>query len=663
MANTYSSNLRLIIQSNGSNSGTWGTYTNTNIGTLLEQAITGIGAIAVSGSSDHTLTSTDGASDEARNAILNVTGTLTAAINIICPTVSKTYIIKNGTTGGYAITLKTSGGTGISVPNGFTMFLYCDGTNVVEAVNYQTTGKFSSVTDTGLTSGRVTYAGTGGLLQDSSALTFDGTTLTSTKFAGALNGTVGATTPSTGAFTTLSASSTVSGTGFSTYLASPPAIGGTAAAAGSFTTLSASSTVSGTGFSTYLASPPAIGGTTAAAITGTTITATTGLSGPHNGTVGATTPAGGRFTTLSASSYMYVGPTQYSGVPFTNSTNLTDSIAYSNYTTSVIQSTVTNGAHGYYSNLSTAAASFTLTNLYHFKADKGSFGAGSTVTNQYGYCADSSLVGATNNYGFYGNIPGATNYNLYMAGSAPNYLAGSLNIGANAYVGYNFQNAKLLSGASSCFANMTTGLIQSDVTNAYGYYSNLSTAAASFTLTNLYHFGAGRNSFGPGSTVTNQYGFLADSTITGATNNYGFYGNVASGSNSYNLYMNGTADNWFSGNVRIGGAGGLGYTTGSGGAVTQATSRTTGVTLNKTNGAITLVSAAGSASYQSFTVTNSTVVATDTIIINQKSGTDLYEVFITAVAAGSFRVTFATTGGTTTEQPVFNFAVIKAVTA
>lgn len=82
--------------------------------------------------------------------------------------------------------------------------------------------------------------------------------------ASAFNGSVGATTASTGAFTTLSASSTVSGTGFSTYLASPPAIGGTAAAAGAFTTLSASSTVSGTGFSTYLASPPAIGGTTPA---------------------------------------------------------------------------------------------------------------------------------------------------------------------------------------------------------------------------------------------------------------------------------------------------------------------------------------------------------------------------------------------------------------
>jgi hypothetical protein len=82
---------------------------------------------------------------------------------------------------------------------------------------------------------------------------------------------IGATTAGTGAFTTLSASSTVSGAGFSTYLASPPAIGGTAAAAGSFTTLSASSTVSGTGFSTYLASPPAIGGTAPAAGTFTSV--------------------------------------------------------------------------------------------------------------------------------------------------------------------------------------------------------------------------------------------------------------------------------------------------------------------------------------------------------------------------------------------------------
>jgi hypothetical protein len=98
-------------------------------------------------------------------------------------------------------------------------------------------------------------------------------------FNGPVNGTVGATTPAAASVTTLAASSTVSGTGFSTYLASPPAIGGTAAAAGSFTTLSASSTVSGTGFSTYLASPPAIGGTAAAAVSSTALSYTTTLTG------------------------------------------------------------------------------------------------------------------------------------------------------------------------------------------------------------------------------------------------------------------------------------------------------------------------------------------------------------------------------------------------
>lgn len=111
------------------------------------------------------------------------------------------------------------------------------------------------------------------------------------------------------------------------------------------------------------------------------------------------------------------------------------------------------------------------------------------------------------------------------------------------------------------------------------------------------------------------------------------------------------------------GTAGVGYATGAGGTVTQITSRTTGVTLNKTSGAITLVSAAGSATAATFTVTNSTVAATDVIILNQKSGTDLYDLMVTAVAAGSFNITFRTTGGTTTETPVFNFAVIKGVAA
>ena len=108
---------------------------------------------------------------------------------------------------------------------------------------------------------------------------------------------------------------------------------------------------------------------------------------------------------------------------------------------------------------------------------------------------------------------------------------------------------------------------------------------------------------------------------------------------------------------------GLGYASGAGSTVTQATSRTTGVTINKVSGAITLVSAAGTSSYTTFTVTNSTVAATDVVIVNQKSGTDKYLAFVSNVAAGSFNITFSDVSGTTTEQPVFNFAVIKAVAA
>ena len=120
-----------------------------------------------------------------------------------------------------------------------------------------------------------------------------------------------------------------------------------------------------------------------------------------------------------------------------------------------------------------------------------------------------------------------------------------------------------------------------------------------------------------------------------------------------------------SGNVLVTGtgAGSLGYGTGSGGVVTQGTSRTTGVTLSKPTGAITMFSAAGSATAATFTVTNTLVAATDTIILNQKSGTNLYVLLVTAVAAGSFNITFYTTGGTATDAPVINFSLIKGVTA
>ena len=107
----------------------------------------------------------------------------------------------------------------------------------------------------------------------------------------------------------------------------------------------------------------------------------------------------------------------------------------------------------------------------------------------------------------------------------------------------------------------------------------------------------------------------------------------------------------------------VGYATGAGGTVTQGTSRTTGVTLSKRSGAITLFTAAGTSAYTSFTVTNTLVSATDTIIVNQKSGTNTYLAFVTAVADGSFRITFSSVSGTASDAPVFNFVVIKGVAA
>lgn len=107
---------------------------------------------------------------------------------------------------------------------------------------------------------------------------------------------------------------------------------------------------------------------------------------------------------------------------------------------------------------------------------------------------------------------------------------------------------------------------------------------------------------------------------------------------------------------------GLGYGTGSGAAVVQLTSRTTGVTVNRNNGRITLVSAAGSTTPFSFVVTNSAVVTSDVVLLSVRSATNVYLAFVTAVGTGSFTVTMYTTGGTATDAPVVNFVVLKTDT-
>jgi hypothetical protein len=137
MATQYTSILKLALPTEGELSGTWGDVVNNNITSMVEEAIAGRAVIDSWTANGHTLTTADGTTAEARCAMLEFTDTntdLTGNASVICPTASKIYIAKNATGAGYSVTLKTSAGTGIAVPDGETMFLFCDGTNVVEAV-------------------------------------------------------------------------------------------------------------------------------------------------------------------------------------------------------------------------------------------------------------------------------------------------------------------------------------------------------------------------------------------------------------------------------------------------------------------------------------------------------------------------------------------------
>ncbi len=137
MASTYSS-LKIELIGTGDQTGTWGATTNTNLGTAIEEAITGYGAATFTADSALTITLTDtNAAQIARNLVINVTSSvsLTGTQNLIVPTIEKQYFIFNNTTGGQSINVKTSAGTGVIVPNGGKVVLYVDGTNVVPAIN------------------------------------------------------------------------------------------------------------------------------------------------------------------------------------------------------------------------------------------------------------------------------------------------------------------------------------------------------------------------------------------------------------------------------------------------------------------------------------------------------------------------------------------------
>jgi len=134
MPSSYSTDLKLELMVTGEKAGLWGDITNTNLN-ILQQAIAGYEAISLNATTGATLTFTNGTTSNGKNAVLDLTGTITTSVNVIVPDgIEKNYIIKNSTSGSHAVVVKTTSGSGATFDatnKGFKL-VYSDGTDVVD---------------------------------------------------------------------------------------------------------------------------------------------------------------------------------------------------------------------------------------------------------------------------------------------------------------------------------------------------------------------------------------------------------------------------------------------------------------------------------------------------------------------------------------------------
>ena len=139
MASSYSTDLKLELMVTGENAGLWGDITNTNLN-ILQQAIAGYSSITLNATTGATLVFSNGLESNGKNAVLNLAGTLTSSVNVIVPdsgsgtAPEKLYTVKNSTSGAFAVTFKTTSGTGATwaaADKGIKL-LYSDGTNITD---------------------------------------------------------------------------------------------------------------------------------------------------------------------------------------------------------------------------------------------------------------------------------------------------------------------------------------------------------------------------------------------------------------------------------------------------------------------------------------------------------------------------------------------------
>jgi hypothetical protein len=805
MASTYSPNLRLELIGTGEQQGTWGTTTNTNLGTLLEEAIGGYVSVTVSNSGDTTLSTNNGSADQSRNAVINLTGTITAARNVICPAIEKLYVVKNATTGGFSVTFKVSGQTGVTIPNGETYFLYVDGIDAnkivgnvasTNATNTFTENQIISVTDNTDAALRVTQLGTGNaiLVEDETnpdatpfVINGVGVVTSGATSAPAIGGNLfranllgsgsyyaaafGYTAPST--LTSIVTLVKSRGADWSTRgsviqddrlgdisfvgddgtnLTSIGAIiraavdgtPGTGDMPGRLAFLTTSDGLAiptermrinskgnvnigdaaDPGYVLQITGSTNITALMVGSISGTTLTITSvssgsisvgdrvflGTSGLDYNTyitaLGTGTGGVGTYTINNtatvASTAMYFSASKNSTISFVN----TDTTLATNQLIGGIEwygsdvSTPGAGVKGY---IATISESLTPDTAMLFGTSDNT--ASTQAVERMRIASDGKVGIGTKAPGNLLDVGGAAQATTFEVGNVSDTTISRVSAGVIAVEG---DTVAMLTAAQT-FAGLKTftGGIQSTANAIYNVQNaNTKTVAnAAIGATGSQYIGwsatgsatavgLGNQSTGTGGVFYEGYKARGGdtTTITAAASGddiltirgsiydgaawrssakitFNVDAAVSSGDAPGAITFSTTSDGASSvtdrfkidssGDCLVIGTSLLGYGAGSGSSVTQATSRTTGVTINNPVGRITLVSAAGSPTFASFTVTNSTVGTSDLIVVNQRTGTDLYEIHVTAVSAGSFRLSFRTTGGTTTETPTFSFAVIS----
>jgi hypothetical protein len=657
MTVNYTTNLALGQPVTGTESGTWGDDVNNSVTSYLDIAIAGGLAVTIT-TTDVTLTLTQGTSSAtnigsttAQYAILNVSGAMTAARNLILPSSSRQYVINNACTGGFLLTVKGSATSGVTMVNGEKAHVFWNGSDYAKLSNTPGgAGTFSSITNTGLTSGRVVYSTTGGLETDSANLTFDGTNLTLA--GGTANGVAylnGSKVLTTGSALSFSGSTlalqTAAGTSAVMNLTSGSNATQTKFNIGQAGSIDWDVGISVTTGNFYIGG---LGGTVAEAYritrTGTAVDYQTWNTG------------GSERMRIDASGNVVIGQTTA-----TNKFN----VVSSDSTSAVGSST----------------ASICITNTY-----TGAYGYSSDLIYRLGGGAGTKLAGISGIY-----TAGGGELALYTYNGTTFAEKMRIDSSGNVGIGVSGPGAKLdVSGAIRstgtsailAFSKRSTGIgdawgmySQSGEYNIYDYTAGVSRLVID-TSGNLL---VGITSATAGSILQLSN---AISGTAGASNKISLYYasaasafgfGVASAQLTYNsgdgahVFYNGgntspveRARIDASGNVLVTSAAGLGYGTGSGGTVTQATSKSTAVTLNKPTGRITMNNAALLPSTSvNFSLNNSVFGDADVCIVNPLSS-DNYTVTVYQSYSGVINMRVTNYSASTLSDALqIKFAIIK----